>query len=418
MNQNKYIITPLAVWICTIFPLVNNFIEVNLNGRRIYLIMSFFLVMISLIFYLKKRKEYSLIVKNLEWQIVGLVLIVIFSFISYFTSQNENIFSYLYKYIFIVGFSLFLLNERNIILKRVEESYFVTKYKYYLPILTYISVNFLGAILQYSNNSIYNKYVLGKYYELSYGYRFGGIRYSGMFCWPNLFAYSTGAIYILTYSLHVSGWIRILLLILIAISKVRTVLIAILFIEGINLIYNNRKTIVKNIKKVIFMIFSLLIISLYYSNNFIYSIVIAADSYNYRLDTIKNSILFVTEKNIFTILFGAGLGRFSFNNIALNNLDSYIYGYLNRLQTILGTSDTYYTIIPEVGIVGSVILLMIFISLFIKSNKINKLLIIYLLIIAYSTSSPFSYYGSYITVAIVFIYNFSEKNIITSRVGE
>ena len=410
-DDKKYVLTPFAIWSCIMIPFINNFIIINFNNSKIYYILSILIFFISIIFILKKTNIHSYITSQVKIEIFCIFIILVFTIASYFISSNVNLFKYLYKYLFLLSITFLVINERNIFYKKVERNYYYKKVKYNIPILFYVVINIVGVFLQSVNSSIYNKYILGSYYELAYGYRFGSIRYSGMFCWPNLFAYSTGAIYLLTYTLNLSGWIRLLLLLLIVLSKVRTVLIAIITIEIINIIFVNKKLFFKNIKKItLFMIFAVVMGS-YYANNFINSIFIATSSYNYRLDTIITSLKFLFSKNYLTILFGTGLGRFSFNNISINNYDSYLNGYFNNLQTILGTSDTFFTVIGEVGLVGTILIIILVISLFNKMNISGKLLIIYLLIISYSTSSPISYYGSYLAVMLIIVQGLLEKSL-------
>ncbi len=408
IDEKRYRVTPLAVWICVLIPIANNFIVININNNNIYYIVSIILLFISSVFIFRKMNEHAFVLKALKYELIGMVILIIFTFISFFSSYNINIFKYLSKYIFMVSSTFFVVNEKNIIFRRFKNINNIAKYKYYIPLIAYIFINLMAMFAQYYENPIYNKYVLGTYYEVANGYRFGGLRYCGMFSWPNIFAYSTGGIYFLTYCLPVANWIRVLLFLLIISSKVRSVLIAILIIEVIMQIKFKKYINLKNIKKIIPILSGIILFIIYYFPKMLDSILITTSTYSYRSDTIGTSLKYIIEHNIFNVLFGAGLGRFSFYNIALEGSDVYVQKYLSRLEMLLGTSDTCFTILAEIGLIGTLILVSILVNLLKKPSKLNKLLIIYLLIIGYSTSAPLSYYGSFISVLIVFIYNMLE----------
>lgn len=412
-SEKEFIITPFAVWLSVAFPIINNFIVVNSGSNYIYYFISIILILGSVINIILKKNKSTFVLKYLKKYIISIFLIIVFNLITVFTSNNIYFHRYLTKYILVLSFIFYLINDTGMIFKLEKEKKNYKKFRYYIPVITYIIINVIGIILQKNNNSLYNQYVLGEYLDLSYGNRFGGIRYSGMFCWPNLFAYSTAAIYFFSYFIPSTNLIRLILMILIFTSKVRTVIIAIFIVEGIGILYKNKKNIYKNIRKIISLILIGGITSIYYLGNFWSNIAIALSSYNYRMDAITNSLEFYGNQNILTLLFGVGLGRFSFYNIVISSYDSYMYNYLNKLQVVLGTSDTFYTIIGEVGILGIIILIYIFLSLFNSGKRYMKLSIIFLLIVAYSTSSPFSYYGTVIPYSIIFIYNylnFDKKN--------
>ncbi|MBK1813062.1 O-antigen ligase family protein [Clostridium sp. YIM B02505] len=246
--------------------------------------------------------------------------------------------------------------------------------------------------------------------------RFGNIRFSGIFCWPNAFAYSSGSLYIMLDKFKTLRKLRFWLLPLIFLSGNRTVMIALLLLEFLTVISDKGKSTIRRILVIILGVLLLVFTSKSYFYDLAISInseILAYSSDNYRISVLKQSFEIFKEH----WLFGIGLDRFSALAVSIKNADYLVNNHLANLNIILATSDTFYTIICEVGTLGIVLWSLGIYRIF----KLNKIIIgkfvLFILIVGYSDSNPLSNYYTIISYLIIII-SVIKDSIKLSNVGE
>ncbi|WP_127837085.1 O-antigen ligase family protein [Clostridium prolinivorans] len=406
ISEKNIIIKPSIFFMMLIYPFMHNIIFINFSKgyNLFYLSISFLLMGVSAKNLLTSRTHEKI---SIGIKIIAIIIIfvIIQNIITIYTAENLHFILYLKQYVFPISICMFFFSYDKMFINSSQINVKI----YYFFIIIYILINFIGVYCELVSNEYYIKYILGQYYFVNKGIRFGQIRFSGMFCWPNAFAYVTGAIYFVIMNFKEINKMRFLLIPLIILSGNRSVLLAIFFIEIVENVINSRRYRIREINIIIFVIILVIFINKDYIVNLVASVnnELGMNKDNYR-SYIMNQAIIIFKQNF---IFGIGLNRFSSLYLAIRSSDPIVLTSLASIPFYLSTSDIFYTVICEIGIVGISFWIIIMLKL-IKLNK-SKIIefIIYFLVIAYSDSNPLSNYYTIVMYAIFFSYIFYIFNL-------
>lgn len=405
-EKRDYKITPISLWICVLFPIFESLMNINFGNLTVIIhAVEVILFLGAALFNIVYKRELSVNTSRLYFFSFLAILGLLAGTVTMYTADNFLFIKKIRYYLLPLSIILFLITDQKIFFSN-KENYSAIRYN--SPIIFYIVINLIGCFLIYMDNDWFIRFTQGSYAEVVRFDRYGYYQYSGVFAWPNLLSYSTGALFILCRLAPVNKIVRYSLILLVLLSVNRSVLIAIIIVIFIE----QRKKIFKRFYINLLVVFPALIYFITENMEFISNVLkgIYYEYFGLGQDLSYRGMILKKSYELFTehLFFGVGIRRISDLGETVRDGDFYI---INRIGYYSHSSDTFYVILAEIGIIGALILYLAILKIFLDKSSHMKILIIFVLIYSYSVPSPMTMFATLMSYCLIFAQYLKEEQV-------